>query len=474
MNLKTHFRFRRTLTALAGLAVCIGAARGASAPAAIEQTNYRGWKACKLSNGLITLYVTPEIGGRIIQFELAGHPFLFLNPELAGKVFPPEENGGGKGGWKNYGGSKLWPAPQGWARDDQWPGPPDPVLDGGIYQSEIVERGPERAAVKVTSPPDPRTGVQLSRTISLEPGGTQVHHDCVMRNISRRPVRWSIWEVVQHDAADPEDPAKFNDDLCAYCPLNPQSLHPKGFVPLYGQVTHPSWQPDYDTGLMAVKYDYRVGKVGLDSKAGWLAVANGRSDYCFVSKFNWFPNAPYPDNASVEFWLNGAGEFILNGVAFTNAPDRLETPYLMEAEVLSPLVELQPGQEYHFQIDWFATRCPRPIVDVTSAGAVHQRLRLSATPDRARLEGVFGVFYPGRAEATITDAVGNVLARRDLGRAGPATVFRLDQELPLPQAAARISVSLLDTDGRNRGWLGNVPVLRNARRWPPSQGQPLK
>jgi hypothetical protein len=32
---------------------------------------------------------------------------------------------------------KMWPAPQGWDNQQQWPGPPDPVLDGGPYTAEI-------------------------------------------------------------------------------------------------------------------------------------------------------------------------------------------------------------------------------------------------------------------------------------------------------------------------------------------------
>jgi len=224
---------------------------------------------------------------------------------------------------------------------------------------------------------------------------------------------------------------------------------------MFGQVTHSSWQPDYEKGLFAVKYDYRVGKVGLDSNAGWLAVANGQNDYCFIGKFNWIANAPYPDHASVEFWLNGAGEFILNSNVFTNAPDRKETPYLMEAEILSPLVELQPEQDYHFQIDWFATRCPAPILEVTPAGAVRRRLEATVIDGRIRLGGVFGVFIAGRAEAMILDPQGNMVARHDLGPVEPARVFRLSSEIPLPQNAFRISVSIADADGHNHGWLGN-------------------
>jgi hypothetical protein len=424
----------------------------------VERTHYRGWNAFKLANGLVALYVTAEIGGRVIQFQLGDHPFFFVNPDLAGKVFPPEQNGGEQGGWKNYGGSKLWPAPQGWESDDQWPGPPDAVLDGGRYHGQITKQEPAHVAVTVTSPPDQRTGIQFSRTVNLFAGATQVRHDCAMKNISRRPVRWALWEVNQLDTADPKDPTRFNPDFWAFCPLNPHSVHPKGFYPMFGQVTHPSYRPDYQRGLLGVKYDYRVGKVGLDSAAGWLACVNGLSDHCFVGRFTPFPGAPYPDHASVEFWLNGAGEFILNGVAITNQADPKATAYLMEAEILSPLVELPPGEEYRFEINWFATRCPKPVVEMTSAGPVSQPLRVTRKGGQAQLEGVFGVFCPGRAAAVFKTAEGKVVGREDLGAVEPTEVFRLAKQCRLPSHTFRVTLVVADAQGQLRGVLGNVAI----------------
>ena len=440
------------------LVVSLGCAPVHAAPGAcrVEASTYRGWQSFKLSNGLITLHVVPDIGGRVIQFELADHPFFFVNGDLAGKVFPPEENGGGKGGWKNYGGSKLWPAPQGWQRDDQWPGPPDPVLDGGKYIGQILDTNAEHVAVAVTSPPDERTGIQFTRTISLTPGSTQVQLNCAMRNISQRPVRWAIWEVTQLDTGDARTPSKFNDDFWAYCPLNPRSVHPNGFAFMFGQVNHPSFRPDHEKQLLAVKYDHRVGKVGLDSHAGWLAAVDGQSDYCFIGRFAFFPDAAYPDNATVEFWLNGAGEFIVNGQSFTNAPDPKLTPYLMEAEILSPLAELQPGQTHGFDIEWFATRCPKPVVAVTSAGAVNQPLAAKVDGEQVRLEGVFGVFVKGHAEAIFKDAFANVVASELLGAVEPNQVFRLARGVRLPDQSFRVSIAVRDEAGQQRGLLGNV------------------
>ena len=205
-----------------------------------------------------------------------------------------------------------------------------------------------------------------------------------------------------------------------------------------------------------MKYDYRVGKVGLDSSAGWLAVVNGQSDHCFVARFKHFPNATYPDHASVEFWLNGAGEFVINGASFTNAPDPKETPYFMESEILSPLADLQPGEEYRFTIDWFATRCPKPVVDMTSAGAVNRHLTATKHGEQVKLDGVFGVFFKGQAEAVFHDASGNVVGRENLGAVEPNQVLRLAKVLNLSGKSFRVSVVLLDEEGQNRGVLGDV------------------
>ena len=35
--------------------------------ARLEKTQFNGWNAYRLTNGIVTLYVTPDIGGRAIQ-----------------------------------------------------------------------------------------------------------------------------------------------------------------------------------------------------------------------------------------------------------------------------------------------------------------------------------------------------------------------------------------------------------------------
>jgi len=424
----------------------------------IEETSYLGWRSYKLSNGMLTLHIVPAIGGRIIQLQLGEHPYFWINKAIAGQVFSPEQNGGPQGGWKNYGGSKVWPAPQGWQTEQQWPGPPDPVLDGGRYSGQPHTQSNRHVAVTLTSPPDKQTGLQFSRTIHVEKNSTQIQIDHKMKNIGRHRVRWATWEVTQHDTADPENPSEFNSNFWAYCPMNPRSLHPKGYWPMFGQVNHPSYQPHASTGTLRIHYTHRVGKVGLDSSAGWLATVNGRSNHCFVTTFRFLPGATYPDNASVEFWLNGAGEFLVNGIPVGYSSDSQETPYFMESEVLSPLVELDPGEEYPYQVKWFVTRCPQPILDVTQVGAVSRKFSAITVGNEVRLEGIFGVFHSSRAEAHFRSADGKIIKISDLGPVSPLQVFRLSTQLSLPTETYRVSLLLVNRDGQRLGVLGNTVV----------------
>jgi hypothetical protein len=56
--------------------------------AKLEQTKYRKWNVYKLSNGLVSLFVAPELGGRAIQLQLGDQEYFLVNKALEGKVLP--------------------------------------------------------------------------------------------------------------------------------------------------------------------------------------------------------------------------------------------------------------------------------------------------------------------------------------------------------------------------------------------------
>ena len=427
--------------------------------AKLEQTQYRKWNVYKLSNGLVSLYIAPEIGGRAIQLQLGDQEFFFVNKALEGKVLPESENNL-KAGWANYGGDKAWPGPEGWMNDGEWPSIPYYILDGARYTAEIVTNTPSEVAVRVTSPEDPRTGVQLIRTFHVYADTTRIKVDQVMRNISRREIRWGIWHLIQNDAADVNDPSKPNPELYMYLPLNPHSKYPEGYYKPYGDARHPSYEILPGGRMLRIHYLYRVCKAAADSSAGWYAVVNGQKNIGLVENFKYFPDQEYPDGASVEQWNDGPGTISRGPFDQILADDPEKTPYFLETEGMSPYARLEPGEEYSYPIYWSPTRVPDPVSsDPTSGGVASEPFTAKLEGTTVTLKGTFGVFTPGTLQAEFFSRMGEELGRVTLQAVDPREVVRLDRTVPCPANAFRVSLSAHDRDGENRGFLGNF-ILR--------------
>ena len=434
----------------------------ATAPAystQLERTQYRKWNVYKLSNGLISLFIAPDLGGRAIQLQLADQEYFFVNKDLEGKVLPESENNL-QAGWANYGGDKAWPGPEGWLSDNEWASVPYYILDGARYQSEVVADTPAEVAVRVTSPHDPRTGTQFIRTFHVYADTTRIKVDQVMRNISRREIRWGIWHLIQNDAADANDPSKPNPDLYMYIPLNPHSKYPEGYYKPYGDARHPSYEVLPGSHMLRVHYLYWVCKAAADSSAGWYAVVNGQKNIGLVENFKYFPDQEYPDGASVETWNDGPGTISRGPFNQILEDDPKKTPYFFESEGMSPYATLWPGEEYSYPIYWSLTRVPNPIAsDPTSGGVASEPLTGKLDGSTLTLKGTFGVFTPGTLQADFFSAKGEELGHVTLQSVDPREVVRLEKTVPCPAEAFRVSLSARDRDGENRGFLGNV-ILR--------------
>ena len=435
---------------------------GAGYPARIEQAQYRRWNVYKLSNGLVALYIAPQLGGRAIQVQLGDHEYFFVNKALEGKVLPESENNL-KAGWANYGGDKAWPGPEGWLNDGEWPSIPYYVLDGAPYQAEILTNNASEVALRVTSPKDPRSGTQFIRTFHVYADSTRIKVDQVMRNISRREIRWGIWHLIQNDGADANDPSKPNPDLYMYIPLNPYSKYPEGYYKPYGDARHPSYEVIDGGRTLKVHYLYRVCKAAADSSAGWYAVVNGQKNIGLVENFKYFPDQEYPDGASIETWNDGPGTISRGPFDQVLADDPEKTPYFLESEGMSPYARLEPGEEYSYPFCWSLTRVPNPISgEPTSGGVVSEPLAAKLDGTTVALKGTFGVFTPGTLQADFYSVMGEELGHVTLQAVDPREVVKLDKTVPCPPNAFRVSVSARDRDGENRGFLGNV-ILRPRR-----------
>jgi len=424
-----------------------------------EKSSFRGWKSQRLGNGLVELQVVPEIGGRVIQLTMGNKDFLWVNPQLAGKL-PPESGVGPDNAWLNYGGDKLWPAPQGWDNAEQWPGPPDAVLDGGAYEMKVLSSGGGKASVMLTSGKDKRSGIQFSRVISVHDGSTRVSFEATMKNIDTKPRRWGIWAHTQLDGG--KKGGGFNTEMNAYCPLNPKSHFTNGYSVIFGDEKNPSFQPDAAKNLMRVQYQYKVGKIGLDSPAGWVATVDGASGKVFVQRFVFEADKSYPENSSVEFWLNGLGSFKAWGKDNVMPDDPVKNPYVFESEILSPFAKLQPGESYTWKYDWYLTSIgagKSEVVDCTSAGVVAEPLSAKVENGKIRLKGRFGVFAQGTLVVVMKDAQGNVVERNKLIEGVfPVIPVVIDHAVAMAAGTASVSLVLVDGAGTDTGKIAEAAV----------------
>jgi len=443
-----------------------------TAACSLTDSSYRGWKSHLLDNGLIALQVVPEVGGRIMQYKLGAKEILWVNPQLAGKL-PPSSGLAPDGSWLNYGGDKLWPAPQGWDNDAQWPGPPDAVLDGLPYTLQALPAPhPGEAALRLTSGNDPQSGIRFSRVIRIFPSTTRVNFEATMTNTDTKLRRWGIWAHTQIDAAKPG--GGYNPLLNAWCPLNPKSCFAQGYDVIFGAKHNPSFQPGNVAGLMRVRY--QVGKIGLDSNAGWSTTVNGQNGAVFAQRFVFESGAPYPDGSSVEFWLNGVGKIHAFGKEMTLPDDSVKNPYVMESEVLGPFASLKPGESSSWNYEWAATNIGGdfPVVDCTACGVVSEPLQAvaqipasspenqdSASTLPCHLRGRFGAFVEGSARVNFLDANGVRIGGMDLpGDVSPLKPLLLHASVQVPANASTVELTLVSATGQRVGLLASTTLTK--------------
>lgn len=398
---------------------------------ALRKVNFEGWPAQELANGLVQVLVVPEIGGRIIQVRLGEESFLYVNPRLRGQIFPPEQNGRDSG-WKNYGGSKVWPAPQGWSSDQEWPGPPDPILDGSPFDCRVVEESPQSSAIQLTSPHDEYTGLTFSREIRIFRGSAEVQISHTMTNTSRRPIRWSIWQVTQQGA---------HPDLAVFLPATT-------FHKMFGDQEYPSLTVDPHRKLLRLQFADVVAKFGVMPEAGWAATLDSRRQTVFAETFRLFPGLPYPDDAAVEFWINGHGTCTIHGDRYDSSDDPGGCDPFVETEILSPMAELRPDEKYSFVIRWHCARIQaHEIARVNPCAALATRLKVTRQGEELHVTGSFGIFHTGRLELVSLLRSGKVRMVHPLGAVSPLEPCVVDATVPNARDLSRVSLRLRDPKG---------------------------
>lgn len=404
-------------------------------PIHLATGNIDDWFSLNLSNGLIALTVAPSIGGRVIDLCLAETRVFYSNPRLRGKAIS-----GSAGTGKNFGGSKVWPAPQGWTSEQEWPGPPDAVLDCGPYDWHAT-LDPNSATIQLQSQHDDYTGITMRREIKVNAGSSSVEVLHTMLNTSRRPVRWSIWQVTQVDAPQ---------DLEIFIPAT-------GFHQTFGDKPYNSVSFSPAEKRVHVKYDDQVAKLAVEANQGWFASLDQARSIVLAETFPVMPGASYPDEAPVAFWISGRGTFTIHGDRIDMSAGAGYDPHV-ETEIMSPLTDLEPGDSFQFRTAWHVAAIDaHEIVSVNRCGAIGSPLAVqSGSP--ARFAGAFGSFWEANLELIAYDRAAQSVGTFDLGGVNPRTPVRLDQEIPVPAGTVRCSLVLFDREHNQLGVLDRVNI----------------
>jgi hypothetical protein len=418
----------------------------------IEAVDYKGWRAQQLSNAWVKLIVVPQNGGRLMQVIFAGHPYLFVNPQYEGKYLPPNEER-----WFNYGGDKLWLLPEGDDDEQHWRGNSD-LLDDGPYSFQVHPLG-QRCEIDLSSPADPRTGIQILRTIRLNGDAPRIQFHALMKNISGHSVEWSVQSVSQYDTADPNQRSRQNRDFWTFTPANPLSSYLNRYHVRSGPAEAHTISIR-DDGLFALRYAYIARELWLDSHDGWLAVVDGSTRYAMVERFRYDESKSYPGKASVIFYTNGPEvRWDADGMPSLSSGEDRKAPYYLEAELNSPLVRLFPDETFSFDTEWFPARAGGEFHGATEAGVIVNPFRVVALEDgKLRLSGSFGVFFPGKLVARLYDQHGAAIGTIPVVDVDPAELVSLAVEIPATGIPGRVSLHLEHKNGLDRGALGEVRV----------------
>jgi hypothetical protein len=439
-----------------GMAVATYAAAAtggsSSQPCRITPVMFEDWHAQQVSNDWVRLTIVPQLGGRLMQVSFGGHDYLFVNRKYKGQYIPPSA---AAGRWINYGGDKIWPMPEGDQDEHHWVLKSDP-LDDGEYTFRVVSQGTNCSSI-LEGPPDPVTGLQYSREISIGSDSPEISFHATMKNIADHPITWSVQSVTQYDLASHTSSNDFNHDFFAFTPVNPHSDYFAGYQVRNGLADDPSFE--VKDGLFRLRWLYLENEVWLDSPAGWLAVVDGSAHFAMVERFTYQQQADYPGKATTILYKNGVS-ITLDGnlVPRLTGGSSEETPFYMEAELNSPMVSLRPGDSYRFDTDWFPTRAGNAFFTVNSAGMVAIPAAAVKSSKGVLITGSFGVFFPGTVVVRFFDAHGAELGQMPIGVSNPLEVLKLSSDVAVPAGTAKISIHVLDNHGMDRGILGEADV----------------
>jgi len=266
----------------------------------MQKTEYKGWPNChRLSNGIVDVVITADVGPRLIRFGFEGEANVFKEyEEMLGKTGGEE--------WRIFGGHRLWHAPEADPRTYFPDNAPVKIEDHGAF-------------VRTVQDVEPTTRLQKEMDVYLAPDAAQVKVVHRIYNRHEWSVEFAPWAL-----------SVMAPGGTCVAPLPPRGTHPENLLPgntltlwTFTDMSDPRWTWGEKYFMLRQDVDNaRPQKVGVLNVPGWAAYAN--SGTLFVVRFDYDADATYADMGS-------------NFETFTNDE-------MLEVETLGPLSRVEPGE----------------------------------------------------------------------------------------------------------------------------------
>lgn len=271
----------------------------------IDKINFLGWEnSIKLSNGIIDVVATTDIGPRIVRFGFENDVNEFnLDPKTIGL----------KGGdeYRYYGGHRLWHSPEDRKRTY--------VPDNDEVDWHEIENG-----VRLIQKPEKWVNTQKQIDIILNPDESRVRLVHRITNLGAWPIELSAWTITVLNTEGIEIIPQPNKDT---------DLLPNRQIVLWPYSKMNDKRVYWGEKYIALKQDPNNKapfKLGINNQEGWAAYARG--GHLFVKRYYPQHDATYPD-------------FGVSFETYTN-------DWMLEIETLSPFTKLQPGETVEHVEEW--------------------------------------------------------------------------------------------------------------------------
>lgn len=272
----------------------------------IKEITYGQYGRCvEISNGIVDLVVTVDIGPRVIRFGMIGKENEFCEaPDAVTQLDNGKE-------WRILGGHRLWHSPEGSPRSYS--------LDDEPAEWSLIENG-----IKVSQKVEPWVQVKKEMEITLAACCNKVRVIHRLTNKNAWPVEFSVWALSVMAPGGKE--------------IVPQPDRKTGLLGNRVLALWPYTQMNdsriyWGDRYIVLEQDPTIKqpiKFGINNEEGWGAYFNHNNLY--IKRYFHQMNAPYPDfGVSYETYAND---------------------FMLEMESLSPLSVVQPDQTISHMEEW--------------------------------------------------------------------------------------------------------------------------